>query len=51
VVKLFNLSDDPLELHDLAAEKIHQDRISMMYGELQQLMVEMGDTLQLQDLN
>jgi arylsulfatase A-like enzyme len=51
VVKLFHLSEDPFELNDLAGQTAHQRRISDLYGELQQLMLEMGDTLQLPDIN
>ena len=51
ILKLFDLSEDPLELHDLAGESGQQGRISDLYSGLQQLMLEMGDTLQLQALN
>jgi arylsulfatase A-like enzyme len=51
VVKLFNLSEDPLEINDLSSDFSEQTRISEMYGELRRLMLDMGDTLQLQSLN
>lgn len=51
VVKLFNLSEDPLELHDLASEPGHHERIGQLYSDLVHLMSEMGDTLLLPSLN
>jgi len=51
VVKLFNLSADPLELHDLAADPVQEERIAQLYSDLTQLMSEMGDTLLLPALN
>lgn len=45
VVRLFDLINDPEEMHDLAAASGARDRIRNMYRELQELQKEMGDTL------
>lgn len=51
VLRLFNLAEDRQEMNDLAADPDQQERIRNMYVELQNLMVDMGDTLRLPDLN
>jgi arylsulfatase A-like enzyme len=47
--RLFNLTDDPQEMHDLAADAQQSERVNGMFSRLQELMVEMNDTLQLAD--
>lgn len=47
--RLFNLADDPQEMNDLAAEPQQSERVNGMFARLQELMVEMNDTLQLAD--
>jgi arylsulfatase A-like enzyme len=49
VKRLFNLVDDPQEMRDLAADPQQSDRVDDMFAHLQELMVEMDDTLQLAD--
>jgi arylsulfatase A-like enzyme len=49
VKRLFNLIDDPQEMHDLAADAQQSERVDGMFARLQELMVEMNDTLQLVD--
>ena len=49
VRRLYNLSDDPLEMNDLATQPGQQDRMESMFGSLMDLQVEMGDTLDLTD--
>lgn len=51
VKRLFNLGDDPEEVNDLVNDPAHHDRIDVMYEKLKELMVEMEDTLQLEDFN
>ena len=50
VKRLFNLADDPQEMNDLAAERQELERVKNMYTRLQELMVEMNDTLQLEKI-
>ncbi len=45
VVKLFDLVNDPLEMHNLAIASRQQDRLGSMFQKLEKLQVEMGDTL------
>jgi arylsulfatase A-like enzyme len=47
VIKLFDLINDPSEKHNLAAASGAQDRIRIMFRKLQELQVEMGDTLEM----
>jgi len=47
LIKLFDLINDPLEQHNLAAATAQQERIWYLFGKLQELQVEMGDTLDL----
>ena len=47
VKRLFNLKDDPREMHDLAAETDQQERMKRMFDALVSLQSEMGDTLSL----
>lgn len=51
VCRLYNLAEDRMELYDLGGDPDQQERIRHMYGELRELMLEMGDTLTLPDLN
>lgn len=45
VIKLFDLINDPVEKHNLAAASAEQDRIRSMFRKLQEVQVAMGDTL------
>jgi arylsulfatase A-like enzyme len=47
VKRLFDLSRDPGEIHDLASEPDQQERVESMFRELQGLQGVMGDTLEL----
>jgi len=47
VKRLFNLVEDPQEMHDLAEDPQHRERVEGMYESLKALMVEMEDTLKL----
>jgi arylsulfatase A-like enzyme len=49
VVKLFNLTTDPEEIQNLAGEPGQLDRVRDLFGKLEDLQEEMGDTLNLQD--
>ena len=49
VKRLFNLSVDPHEMNDLASDPAQKERLERMFGDLQELMVDMGDTLRLKD--
>ncbi len=46
-VRLYDLRNDAHELHDLSNEVQQQDRIRELFGRLQQLQLETGDTLDL----
>ncbi|MFW6100356.1 MAG: sulfatase-like hydrolase/transferase [Bacteroidota bacterium] len=46
-LRLYNISKDPLEMDDLADEPEQQERIERMFHELEELSVQMGDTLKL----
>lgn len=46
-VLLFNLQDDPNELHDLSDANEHQPRIKAMFAKLQSLQADTGDKLDL----
>ncbi len=48
VRRLFDLAADPQEMNDLASDPGQRDRMDAMYGRLKELMVEMGDTLDLE---
>ncbi len=47
VIKLFDLINDPSEQHNLAGATAQQERVKILFGKLQELQVEMGDTLDL----
>ena len=47
VVRLFNLADDPQEMHDLAADPDHKKRISDLFVRLLKLQEQMDDPLDL----
>lgn len=49
VKRLFNLSDDPQEMNDLADAPDQQVRVESMYTGLQELMKTMNDTLNLDE--
>jgi len=51
VIKLFDLINDQSEQHNLAAATAQQERIRIMFGKLQELQEEMGDTLKLKKYN
>lgn len=51
VVKLFDLINDPSEQHNLAVATAQQERVRIMFGKLQELQEEMGDTLKLTKYN
>ncbi|NQV26243.1 MAG: sulfatase-like hydrolase/transferase [Rhodopirellula sp.] len=44
---LYNITTDPLELHDLADQKKHQPTLSKLFAKLQELQKETGDELDL----
>ncbi len=44
---LFNLKEDPQEMNDLAFDPSQEERLEGMFGGLQELMVNMSDTLKL----
>ena len=46
-LRLFNVQEDPLEMNDLADQQEQQERIERMFRELEELSVQMGDTLKL----
>jgi len=47
VVRLFNLADDPQEMHDLAADPDQEQRISDLFARLLKLQEQMDDSLDL----
>jgi len=47
VIKLFDLINDPSEKHNLAGATGELDRVRSMFRQLQDLQVQMGDTLDL----
>ena len=47
VVRLFNLADDPQEMHDLAADADQKERISDLFARLLKLQEQMDDSLDL----
>lgn len=47
VIKLFDLINDPSEQHNLAEATTQKERVKILFGQLQELQVEMGDTLNL----
>jgi arylsulfatase A-like enzyme len=49
VVRLFDLINDPHEMHDLSRGSRNKERIIEMFGQLVELQEEMGDTLNLRD--
>jgi arylsulfatase A-like enzyme len=51
MVRLFDLVNDPLEMHDLATATRQRDRIRSMFRELKGLQAKMGDTLDLSNFN
>ena len=44
---LYNIANDPLELHDLADKKEHQPTMSKLFAKLRELQQETGDSLDL----
>jgi arylsulfatase A-like enzyme len=44
---LYNIANDPLELHDLADQKEHQPTMSKLFAKLRELQQETGDSLDL----
>ena len=49
VVRLFDLVNDPDEMHDLSRGSRNRERIVDMFSKLTKLQAEMGDTLNLRD--
>lgn len=49
VIKLFDLQNDPTEMHNLAGARSQKERVLEMFGQLQELQASMGDTLDLTD--
>jgi len=49
VVRLFDLINDPHEMHDLSRGARNRERIVDMFSKLTKLQIEMGDTLNLRD--
>ena len=49
VVRLFDLDNDPYEMHDLSKGYHHKELIPEMFSKLEGLQAEMGDTLNLRD--
>ena len=47
VKRLFNLEADPQEMNDLAIDPLYKERVDQMSLKLQDLMLNMGDTLKL----
>jgi len=47
VLKLFDLINDPSEKYNLAAASGQQERIRILFGKLEEMQIEMGDTLNL----
>ncbi len=48
VKRLFDLSADPREMKDMASDPSQAERVGLMSAQLEELMAEMGDTLNLQ---
>ena len=44
---LYNIANDPQELHDLADQKQHQPTMSKLFAKLLELQQETGDKLDL----
>jgi arylsulfatase A-like enzyme len=49
VIKLFDLQNDPSEMHNLAGARSQKERVLNLFTELQELQAAMGDTLDLSD--
>ena len=49
VVRLYNLADDPQEMHDLAADADQKERISDLFARLLKLQKQMDDSLDLRE--
>jgi arylsulfatase A-like enzyme len=47
VIRLFDLVNDPTEMYDLALASTQKERVGSMFGKLEELQAEMGDTLDL----
>ncbi|MHC4995644.1 MAG: sulfatase-like hydrolase/transferase, partial [Planctomycetota bacterium] len=47
VARLYNLKTDPLEMHDMAAQKSKKKMVSKLFGELLEQQRELGDELDL----
>lgn len=50
-VQLFDMQNDPYELTNLAEQEAYQDTIQALFGKLQSLQAEVGDTLTLQQMD
>jgi arylsulfatase A-like enzyme len=48
-LRLFDLAADPMEIQDIVDDPAHSERVSAMFGQLKDLMLSMGDTLDLDD--
>ena len=46
-IQLFDMESDPEELNNLASQAAYQDTMAALFGKLQQLQEEVGDTLTL----
>jgi choline-sulfatase len=46
-IQLFDIRQDPLEMHNLAHDPAYRDTAEALYRQLKQLQVEVGDTLTL----
>ncbi|MEZ4866939.1 MAG: sulfatase-like hydrolase/transferase [Caldilineaceae bacterium] len=44
-VQLFNLAEDPWEMHNLATDALHQPRVALLQAQLQAWMAEVNDPL------
>ena len=49
-VLLFNLLDDPLEMHDIASDPKNADRLKMLFKDLLKLQSDIGDQLDLKTI-
>ena len=47
IIRLFDLINDPAEMYNLASATTQKERVRAMFGQLQVLQAEMGDTLDL----
>ncbi len=49
-VQLFDMNADPLEMTNLAKQAAYQDTMAALFGKLQSLQKEVGDTLSLREM-